>query len=314
RTRRGAGLADGQTQITLRSEMGTNAIANKIDWASHHYYLTNSQGEYVDAGGVVVPREDRVPRPAYERFQDVQYGVPIYDQVESFFDPGQFFKNSINIAQKSGNTNWFLSFVNSREDGVVLDNGSYGQNDVRLNLDHALREDLKISFSGYHMRSDRDPLYGDTFFDLINQAPDVNLAEPDPDGTPYNFQGDPEGREENPLYVLTTEQREAKRARTQGSIEARYAPFEWISVDGNVSYDRSDCRTNFFLDQGVKTEGYAEGGPGEISQFNGSTDALNAAVSANLMRRFGPLTTRATVRALMERESNELTTAEGVNF
>src|SRR5690606_34099342 len=81
RTRRGAGLADGQTQITLRSEMGTNAIANKIDWASHHYYLTNSQGEYVDAGGVVVPREDRVPRPAYERFQDVQYGVPIYDQV-----------------------------------------------------------------------------------------------------------------------------------------------------------------------------------------------------------------------------------------
>src|SRR5690606_18667861 len=123
-------------------------------------------------------------------------GVPIYDQVDAFFDPGQFFKNSINMSQRSGNTNWFISFVNSREDGVVLGNGAYNQNDVRLNLDHTLRDDLRLSFSGYHMRSRRDVLYGDTFFDLINQAPDIDLARPDPDGTPYEFQGDPEGREE----------------------------------------------------------------------------------------------------------------------
>ncbi|HLV26181.1 MAG TPA: SusC/RagA family TonB-linked outer membrane protein, partial [Gemmatimonadales bacterium] len=320
RTRRGAGLADGQTQITLRSELGTNQIANKIKWATRHYYRTNAQGEYVDEFGAVLPgsleekRAARVPRPIYERFQDVEYGVPTYDQVEEFFDPGQFFKNSINIAQRSGNTNWYLSFVNSKEDGVVLDNGAYNQNDVRLNLDHSLRDDLRISFSGYHMRSNRDVLYGDTFFDLINQAPDVNLRVPDPDGTPYLFQGDPEGREENPLYVLTTEEREAKRARTQGSIEARYSPLEWLGLDANVSYDRSDRRTNFFLDQGIKTEGFADGGPGEISNFSGTTDALNAAVSANLMRQFGPLTARMTVRGLMERESNELTTAEGLNL
>mgnify|MGYP003300218103 CR=1 FL=1 len=28
-------------------------------------------------------------------------------------------------------------------------------------------------------------LYGDTFFDLINQAPDIDLLLPDPDGTPF---------------------------------------------------------------------------------------------------------------------------------
>src|SRR5690606_11858004 len=117
-------------------------------------------------------------------------------------------------------------------------------------------------------------LYGDTFFDLINQAPDVDLRTPDPDGTPYLFQGDPEGREENPLYVLATEDERRRRARTQGSVEGRYTPFGFLTLDANVSYDRSDRRLNFFLDRGVKTEGFAQGGLGEISQITGTTTAV----------------------------------------
>ncbi len=318
RTRRGAGLAEGATRVTVRSEFGSNALANKVNWAQHHYYRTDQQGRYVDTTGAVLfpnspdsARAARVPRPAYERFQDVEYGAPVYDQVESFFDPGQFYKNSFSIAQNTGKTNWFLSYVNGREDGVVLGNGGYVQNDVRVNLDHRPLDNLTISFSGYHMRSNRDGMYGDTFFDLINQAPDVNLSEPDPDGTPYLFQGDPEGREENPLYVLSTEQDTRKRARTQGSLETRWSPLGWLTLDGNVSYDRSDRRNTFFLDQGFKTEGFPAGGPGEIEHFTGTTDAINAAISANLMQRFGELTMRGTVRGLMERETNELTTAEG---
>jgi hypothetical protein len=143
-------------------------------------------------------------------------------------------------------------------------------------------------------------LYDDTFFDLINQAPDVDLRQPDPDGTPFIFQPDFEGREENPLYVLSTEKRNRNRARTQGAMEARYTPRSWLTVDGNVSYDRSDRSTDFFLDQGVKTEGFGNGGPGEISRFNGITDALNASLSANLLKRVGSFTLRSTLRGLME--------------
>lgn len=311
RTRRGANLAEGATRVTLRTEVGNNALARKIKWAQHHYYLVNDQGQYIDAAGTVVPRDRRVPEPAWSRFQDNRYGVPVYDQVEEFFNPGNFYKNSVNVSQNTGRTNWFLALVNSREDGVVLNSGTFEQTDVRLNLDHQLRDNLRIAFSGYHARTARQELYGDTFFDLINQAPDVNLRVPDPDGTPYLFQGDPEGREENPLYVLSTEDNRRRRARTQGSLEARYSPLGWLSFDGNVSYDRSDRRVNFFLDQGKKTEGFALGGPGEISQVNGTTDALNAAASANLLGRVGDLTLRSTIRALMEREDNQVTTADG---
>ncbi len=314
RTKRGAGVLEGATIYTLRSELGMNSLAGKIDWAKRHYYRTNAQGEYVDAGGVVVSRDARVDRPVYERFQDVAYRDPIYDQVDRFFDPGDFMKNSLNIAQNSGRTNWFLSINDSREDGVVLNSGKFAQRDVRLNIDHRASDRVTFSASGYHSSSDRHELYGDTFFDLINQAPDVDLLVADPDGTPYAFQGDPFGREENPLYVLATEKSRRKRARTQGSLEAQFRPRGWLTLDGNVSYDRSDRRNNFFLDQGLKTEGFGTGGLGEISQTTGTTTAINAAASANLLHRFGDVTLRSTIRGLMERESNQVTTAEGTDL
>lgn len=313
RTRRGTNLPEGATRVTVRSEFGTNALAREIDWARYHAFRQNGAGEFIDEDGDVLPETTaRVQDPAYMRFQDNPYPGQVFDQVDRFFDPGQFLKNSVNIAQNGDRTNWFLSIVNSREDGVVLNSGAYAQNDVRLNLDHRPRDNVQLAFSGYHSRSNRDQLYGDTFFDLINQSPDADLLQPDPDGTPYAYQPDVrEGREESPLYVLFTEDDRRRRARTQGSLEARWSPLGWAAIDANVSYDRSDRRNAFFLDQGVKTEGFALGGIGEVEQFSGTTSALNAAVGLSLTGRTGLLTGRTSFRALMERENNDLTTASG---
>lgn len=314
RTKRGTGIGQGMTRWNLRSEMGTNSLAKKMKWAQAHYYQTDASGNYINAAGAVTTRALRVARPTYQRFQDVAYKDPIYDPVDLFFDPGQTNKTSLSVGQNSGRTNWFLSVVSSKEDGVVLDAGRYMQNDVRFNLDHQPFENLKFSFSAYHSRSNRQELYTDTFFALINQPPDVNLLAPDPDGTPYIYQPDPEGREENPLYVLYTEDRQRNRARTQGSMAAHYTPFSWLTFDGNVSYDRSDRRLNYFLDQGLKTSVSATGGPGNISEFAGTTNTINAEASANLLRKFGGFTVRSTARALLESEKNEQTTAEGQDF
>lgn len=315
RTRRGSGQAEGTTKFTMRSEYGSNSLPQRVRWANSHYYLVNDQGEWVDATGKVVPREQRVPEPAITRFQDNAYKAgSAFDQVQRFFDPGNFVRNSLNISQNGAKTNWFFSYVNSREDGVVLNAGRYDQNDFRLNLDHRPRADLQFGVSTYYSKSRRQNVYDDTFFDLINQAPDVDLRQPDPDGTPYIFQPDFEGREENPLYVLSTEQNFRNRARLNGSLEARYTPRSWLTVDANLSYDRSDRYNTFFLDQGVKTEGFGNGGPGELSRTNGTTNALNASLSANLLKKLGDFTLRSTVRGLMERETNDLTTASGNTF
>jgi hypothetical protein len=97
-------------------------------------------------------------------------------------------------------------------------------------------------------------------------------------------------------------------------VESRWSPLSWLSFDGNLSYDRSDRRLNFFLDQGVKTEGFALGGPGEIRRFAGTTNAINAASSVNLLGKVGGVTLRSTLRALIERETNETSDATGTIF
>ena len=252
RTKRGSSLASGATAITLRSEVGANSLGGKMHWAQDHYYLTNAAGQYVNAAGTVVTRAQRVPKPVYSRFQDTPYLDPTYDQVDRFFHPSTSFKNTVTVSQNAGRTNWLLSYNNGKDGGVVLNSGAFTQNNIRLNLDHQLRDNFKLSFSGYHSRSDRMNLNDNTFFALINQAPDVDLQQPDPDGTPYIFQPDPEGREGNPLYVLATEDNTRRRNRTQGGIEARYTPLSWLNFDSNVSYDRSDRRNDYFLDAGYK--------------------------------------------------------------
>lgn len=313
KTKRGASLPQGPTRFVARTEFGMNELGGKMKWSQYNPYIVDDAGTtYLDASGKPVDRAHRVQKPVYERFQDSPYPSPTYNQVDRFFHPGNTYKNSLSVSQNAGRTNWLLSLVNTRDAGVVLNSGAYTQNDLRFNLDHRLRDNLTLSFSGYHSRSDRNQLYGDTFFDLINQSPDVDLRQPDPDGTPYIFQGDPtEGREENPLYVLSTEDSKRHRARTQGSLATKFSPLSWLSLDANVSYDRSDRRNDFFLDQGIKTEGYGTGGPGEISITTGTTNALNAAASANFLQRFGSLTLRSTLRALIEREDNEVNTADG---
>jgi TonB-linked SusC/RagA family outer membrane protein len=314
RTKRGNSLATGATAITMRSEVGINELGGKMNWAQDHYYLTNAAGQYVDTLGNVLTRAQRVPKPVYARFQDTPYLDPTYNQVDEFFNPSTTYKNTATVSQHTERTNWLLSFNSNRDGGVVLNSGTYNQNNIRLNLDHSLRDDLKLSFSGYHSRSDRRNLNTNTFFALINQAPDVNLRQPDPDGTPYIFQPDPEGREGNPLYVLSTEDNTSHRARTQGSVEARFTPLSWLNFDGNVSYDRSDRNNDYFLDAGFKATSGAISS-GQISRISGLTDALNAAASMNLIGTVGPnLTVRSTLRALIERETNDTTAAIGTDF
>ncbi|MBA4158401.1 MAG: carboxypeptidase regulatory-like domain-containing protein, partial [Gemmatimonadetes bacterium] len=183
RTRRGTGLDTEGTRVTVRTELGVNQLNRRISLSAHHHYLTNAQGQYVDNDGNVVAREARVPRPASERFLDVPYADPVYDHIDQFFDPGQFMVNSVTLARSSDATNFFASFGNHQIGGVVLDHGGYGRNDLRLNLDHRLGANLQFSFSGYHMRSERQELPDETFRQLVQQAPDVDLLRRDPDGT-----------------------------------------------------------------------------------------------------------------------------------
>ncbi|HUG41341.1 MAG TPA: SusC/RagA family TonB-linked outer membrane protein [Longimicrobiales bacterium] len=309
RTRRGTGPGGSGTQVTVRSELGTNQLNRAIGLAAHHHYLTNAQGQYIDEDGNVVGREDRVERPASERYLDVPYADPVYDHIEQFFDPGTFNVNSVTLARSTDDTNFFVAFGNHSIDGVVLDHGGYDRNDVRINLDHRLATNLEFSFSGYHMRSDREELPSSTFFELIQQAPDVDLLQPDPDGTRYIFEPDPQGVTPNPLYELVTSRDDEDRARTLASTAVRWSPVGWFNLNADLSYDRSDRLTSFFFPRGRNTN-ISSWQEGVVSRGQGLTTAINGSISAQFRGSWNDLNGRLTLRGLNEQEYYEFFSAE----
>src|SRR6185436_18973250 len=139
--------------------------------------------------------------------------------VQELFHPGDLMTNSLTIAQNGEKTNFLTTVSRQRQEGVLRDHGAYSRTDFRINLDHRPREDFTFSVSGYHARSDREELDGNTFFNLTSTAPDVNLLQPDPDGTKYIFQPDPQGVHPSPLYTAEAEQSTSQRIRTLGSVD-----------------------------------------------------------------------------------------------
>jgi TonB-linked SusC/RagA family outer membrane protein len=305
RTRRGTGPGVEGTQVTVRSELGINQLGRRIDLAKHHFYRTNAQGQYVDASGNVVDRANRVVLPLAERYMDVPYADPVYDHVDQFFDPGRFMVNSVTLAGRTESTNFFASYGNHQVAGVVLDHGGYDRNDVRLNLDHSLGANLRFSFSGYHMKSNREELPDETFFKLVQQAPDVDLLEQDPDGTRYIFDPDVNfGVTRNPLYEMAVADNDEERARTLGSTDLRWSPVGWFNLEGNLSYDRSDRTTRFYFPRGRKTD-ISSWQEGAVDRGNGTTTAINTSITARFQGSWRDMATRVTLRALQEKEDYE---------
>ncbi len=316
RTKRGKDVQGERTRITARTEYGVNQLNRTLPFARHHWFLTNEQGQFVNAQGEVVPRGNRLISPS--RIADQPYIDPLFNHIDAAFDPGRFNTNTVSMAQNSERTNWHASAVNYREPGVLVNNEGYTRNSFRLNLDHRLRDNLNVSMTGYHMRSDRDDITGGTsastgiFGTLLLLPPDVNLLARDSLGN-LQIQPDPNLATENPIWRQTTRDFLSERTRTLGAINSRYSPLDWVTFEGDFQYDRSDRGLSWYTPKGVPTIS-GEGTTGAISKENGETQQINASAGATLLRDIGKLTTRTTVRGSIEREDDDYFLSEGTDL
>ena len=313
RTARGSSLQEGRTRFTVRSEYGASDVPNPIQWARFHNLQMNANGEFLNAQGAVVPRH--LAATTKYGFQDQTYPGTVYDHINSLFDPGVSATHYVTIGHNAGNTSWLASGSFQKTQGVVLDTDGYERADFRMNLDHRVRNDLSFSASLFHLRSTTDDMCAcDVFFDFIHQNPDVNILEPDPDGTKYAFQPDPGGIRANPLYRIVTQDSETKRQRTLASLDLRYNPLSWVAFDVNGSYDRSDRKSHDYVPRGSKTPDFPDGGPGSLSIGSDLTNGINASGGVAVSRDFGNLRTRTMARAVLERDDEETLDAEGTIF
>ncbi|MCK5906735.1 MAG: TonB-dependent receptor plug domain-containing protein, partial [Flavobacteriales bacterium] len=188
-TRRGSSLKEGQTTVTFRNEVGVQQVAKYLDLAKSHVYDldptwldvdTYTKFKYVnypaDYVGGWEPAITGSRRKKEDGYMDMPYRVN-NDLQSSMFTNGLSYTNYIGVGHRVNHTNLFISFENNADQGVVVETGGYKRQSFRVNIDHAISENVKISASNNYIITSNDKIPGGTsaFFNVLMMEPDVDL-------------------------------------------------------------------------------------------------------------------------------------------
>ncbi len=279
-TRRGDKLADGRLAVTVRNEYGQSVRPKSIPTSLSHPYLIDTLGTYTDANNIVVHNGDFItskgdfvgpldlPTIKPDAIADVPYtayGRPVYDAQAALMTHGAFYTNYISIGQRRGNTNYNVSFENTKQDGVLKLLKGYDRQNFRVNVDQALSPRLDLSAGAFFGKSSNNQVAqgpGAPFFAVTFIEPYIDLFAPNPDGTPYAAVIPHQlPNAANPLYTLANEHLTTDRTRITGYGKATYRIRDWLSLEGNYNYDEEsstftdETPKNFLNSSGVETKG-----------------------------------------------------------
>src|SRR5207302_6045216 len=163
------------------------------------------------------------PNLRADHIADVPYsafGRSVYDAQSALLTHGPFYTNYVSIGQRRGNTNYNVSFQNTKEDGVLILLKGYNRQNFRVNVDQALTPRLDLSVGGFYGSSNNNQVAqgpGAPFFSVTFIEPYINLFAPNPDGSPFAAQIPhllPNAA--NPLYTLANERINTDRSRVTG--------------------------------------------------------------------------------------------------
>lgn len=320
-TKRGRYLAEGQTQVVLRNEYGVSSIGKKLDLAMHHPFRINSNNEYVDANGNVLPvgatravDDDGFADNPYRNGRDWQ---------DEFFESGAFMTNYASIQRNTGNGNYALSFTNLQSDGIVFGTQGYGRQAVRVNVDQELLKDLRVSASTSYTQSDQDMTNtnqgsGTPFWDILFMQPDADLFGTNPDGSKYNVRADPYIVEPNPLYELANVERETNRTRVLADLRLNYRATDWLTFEASYGMDRSNITSSSYTPLGflsLGTGGTLNVGDGSLSKSSTENVAQMLVATATIQRELMPeLNTKLRLSYQYEKRDYEAFSVSGGQF
>lgn len=281
-TKRGANVAEGETQFLFRSEFGQNALPRKVGLnTSTAFQLdpTTTSGFKLDDNGQRITESDDISDNPYPR---------VFDALNSVFTPGAATNNYLSIAHRSGATNFSASAQNTQETGVLKLLRGYNRQNFRLNVDHALSARLRVSTGMFYARSHADQSdEGELFFGIRFLEPNIDISAPNADGTPYNAvirQPPSSANVSNPLYQLANQEFTNDRDRFTGSVGVSLRIRDWLTMDGSVHYDHSSANNKAFVPIGfLGSTGTT--GPGRLTQGFGTNRAYNTNLTLTAVRQ-----------------------------
>lgn len=240
RTNRGKAAAAKRPQFTLRNEIGRDFAGDWIDERLTHPYRVNANGQYINAGGQVVPRSQRVLQP--NGIAENRYVDPTYNHSDQFFRDNVVNNQTFSVQQNSSTTNYNVAYSRNRQPGIVPDADGYTRQSVRVNIDQRIKDRLQVGVSAVRTSAKEEPASLD-ITDLLNLEPDVDLRAPDATGIfPYVVNPDAASNIVNPLVSQLLVNGQARRDRTLINGTASLRVLNWLTLDALASTDRATRR------------------------------------------------------------------------
>jgi TonB-linked SusC/RagA family outer membrane protein len=317
-TNRGKNLGLGSVEYSIRYERGEDQFVKALQKNQHHNFQQNDQGQWLDANGNVVPRSQRATTPF--NIMDQPYrNTPLYDAAKQLFQPGGYNTVTSSVQGNTAATNFFASYSRTENPGILKYNDGYDRQTFRLNVDGQVRDNLSVSFSLNHARS-KDDNPATNFDSYYVFDPDVNLLSIDPHpriaGFIYNIVPDSVSNRTNPLFAEYVSDNLTRRARSNIASHLSWRPVEWVAFASDLSYDRGDVRGDSFtpLNTPVNNNGSIALSTGQIVASQSTTDGITFAAGPTFTNQFRGLTTRATLRGELQRESTPSFSVTGQDF
>jgi TonB-linked SusC/RagA family outer membrane protein len=303
-TKRGKNVPEGKVQVTVRNEYGQSFRPKTIPTALAHPYVIDTIGPYTDANGNSVTNGDFIdsdgnligpfdlPTIKPDAIADVRYGLygkPVYDAQTAILTHGAFYTNYISIGQRHGNSNYNVSFENTKQDGILNLLRGYNRQNFRVNSDWALTPRLDLSVGGFFGKANNNPTLqgpGAPFFAVTFIEPYINLFARNPDGTPYAAVIPHQlPNAANPLYTLANEKINTDRTRISGYGKATYRLLDWLSLDANYNLDQeSSSYTDYTPKNFMNASG--DSTPGSLVRIDSAGRQFNTGVTLTSIRSF----------------------------
>jgi hypothetical protein len=283
-----------------REVIGGSTCGRYIDWDQEVQRINNNGEDFSGSPQQFLGEADLASAPTYDMMtgQFVINRYPVErDPVAQLVTPSAFANSNIDMRGKVNATGVFASLGNLTQQGAIQGMGGFVRNSARINVDQRFGDRISANISTFYSQSsdhgaqlDAEGAGSTSPFFTITRAPYVANIEATDNLGRIVVRHNPtaQGSQNyNPLYAAFYNKRTDRSTRFVGGTSARYTPFDWLNIEGNVGYDRS---TGVYTQQRDRGWRVVSSSPSTSAGFigNGSVDneQLTTGLSASATHTF----------------------------
>jgi TonB-linked SusC/RagA family outer membrane protein len=263
-TRSALALSPNVGLFCTTEQVGGSPCGRYIDWDQEVQRVNNSGEDFSLAPQKFMQDYGIASAPPYDQLTGLFLATqwPEYrDPVGQVVTPSVYANTNIDMRGKVNNTGVYASVSNFTQQGAVKYVDGFVRNSARVNVDQQFSDRLSANINTFYSQEvdhgfNLDEGGGGTPWFGITRAPWMaDLLALDNAGRVV-IRHNPLSQGEqnfNPLYTNFADKRADRGTRFVGGGTLRYAPLDWLSLDGNFGYDRETSIYTRIRDRGWRT-------------------------------------------------------------